>query len=75
MKKLTLTSLVLGIVFLLGVNSATEAIASNQNNSNVVMAYWRNPGPYYYGPGPYYYGPGPGYYYGGPLLCVGPLCI
>jgi hypothetical protein len=74
MKTLTLVSLTLGIVFLLGVSSVTEARASNQNDSNVVMAYWRHPGPYYYGD-PYYYGPGPGYYYGGPLLCVGPLCI
>jgi hypothetical protein len=73
MKTLTLTSLALGIVFLLGVSSATEAMASNQNDGNIVMAYWRHPGPYYYGD-PYYYGPGPGYY-NAPLLCVGPLCI
>jgi hypothetical protein len=73
MKRLTLTSLALSIVFLLGVSSATEARASNQNDGNIVMAYWRHPGPYY--GDPYYYGPGPGYYYRAPLLCIGPLCI
>ena len=72
MKRLTLTSLALGIVFLLGVSSPTEAAVSNQNDSNIVMAYWPNQGPYY--GNPYYYGPGPGYYRT-PLLCLGPLCI
>ena len=74
MKILTLTSLALGIVMMLGVNSPAEAIINHQNDGNIVMAH----GPYYhryYYDGPYYYGPRPGYYYNGPLLCVAGFCI
>lgn len=74
MKTLTLFSLALGIFIFLGVNSPTEAIISNQNDSNIVMAHWPYHNRYYYYGDPYYYGPGPGYY-NGPLLCVAGLCI
>lgn len=74
MKILTLTSLALGIVIMLGVNSPAKAIISHQNDGHIVMAHWPNHHRYYYDD-PYYYGPGPGYYYNGPLLCVAGFCI
>jgi len=87
MKALTLASLALGAVFLLGASTPAQAAVASQNDSNIVKVGgghhhrghhgWRHHrgwdgGGWGWGGPNYYYG-GPGYY--NSPACIGPLCF